>query len=227
MASFERGISIRIFWDMRLDYIIVLFFSLISLSASAQSILIDDDIADKELQIERCLQRMDVDYSTKYDARQFGLPAPDSLNLRNQYGNEVIACNYTAFDPADSGKGWYEKPATLYAMSKNTDHPKEAALLLDFMLNSKEWALLQGVEKGIPISHSALDYLEEAGMLTGLQYEASEVMANNINLREMDPRLELTDVIDAYIDACNLVLYDKATSDEAAAQFMTVCNESF
>ena len=67
MASFERGISIRIFWDMRLDYIIVLFFSLISLSASAQSILIDDDIADKELQIERCLQRMDVDYSTKYD----------------------------------------------------------------------------------------------------------------------------------------------------------------
>ena len=76
---------------MKLDYIILLIFSLISLSAGAQSIMIDDDIADKELQIERCLQRMDVDYSTKYDARQFGLPAPDSLNLKNQYGNEVIA----------------------------------------------------------------------------------------------------------------------------------------
>ena len=63
---------------MKLKYIVFLFFSLISLSAGAQSIMIDDDIADKELQIERCLQQMDVDYSTKYDARQFGLPAPDS-----------------------------------------------------------------------------------------------------------------------------------------------------
>ena len=153
--------------------------------------------------------------------------AVNYLGAAMDNGNEVIAVDYTAFDPADSGKGWYEKPATLYAMSKNTDHPKEAALLLDFMLNSKEWALLQGVEKGIPISHSALDYLEEAGMLTGLQYEASEVMANNLNLREMDPRLELTSVIDAFVDACDLVLYDKATADEAAAQFMAVCNESF
>ena len=76
---------------MKLKYIVFLFFSLISLSAGAQSIMIDDDISDKELQIERCLQQMDVDYSTKYDAQQFGLPAPDSLNLRNQYGNEVIA----------------------------------------------------------------------------------------------------------------------------------------
>ena len=76
---------------MKLKYIVFLFFSLISLSAGAQSIMIDDDIADKELQIERCLQQMDVDYSTKYDAQQFGLPTPDSLYLQNQYGNEVIA----------------------------------------------------------------------------------------------------------------------------------------
>ena len=76
---------------MKLKYIVFLFFSLISLSAGAQSIMIDDDISDKELQIERCLQQMDVDYSTKYDAQQFGLPTPDSLYLQNQYGNEVIA----------------------------------------------------------------------------------------------------------------------------------------
>ena len=76
---------------MKLKYIVFLFFSLISLSSGAQSIMIDDDISDKELQIERCLQQMDVDYSTKYDAQQFGLPTPDSLYLQNQYGNEVIA----------------------------------------------------------------------------------------------------------------------------------------
>ena len=76
---------------MRLGYILLLILNILGLSASAQSIVTDYNIADKELQIERCLQRMDMDYSTRYDARQFGLPNPDSLNLRNQYGNEVIA----------------------------------------------------------------------------------------------------------------------------------------
>ncbi len=100
-------------------------------------------------------------------------------------GDEVIAADYTAFSPADSGAGWYKKPATLYAMSKNTAHPDEAALLLDYLLNNKEMALLQGVEKGIPISKSAKDYLDEAGKLRGLQYEASVVMDDNSKLREM------------------------------------------
>ena len=43
------------------------------------------------MQIIKCLQQTDADYSAEYDARQFGLPTPDSINLRNQYGHEVIA----------------------------------------------------------------------------------------------------------------------------------------
>ena len=74
---------------MKLGYILLLLLNLFCLSVGAQVVSSDDYMADKELQIIRCLQRMDVDYSTKYDARQFGLPAPDSLNLRNQYGNDL------------------------------------------------------------------------------------------------------------------------------------------
>lgn len=133
-------------------------------------------------------------------------------------GDEVIAADYTAFSPDASGEGWYEKPATLYAMSKNTSHPEEAGMLLDFLLNNKEMALLQGVEKGIPISRSALDYLDEDGQLSGLQYEASVVMNNNDKLREMSPLLENTTLINEFNDACNLVLYNKVTAEEAAQQ---------
>lgn len=76
---------------MKIRHIIFLVFSLISLSVCGQSVLTDDNMADKELQIIRCLQRMDVDYTAEYEAWQFGLPTPDSLTLRNQYGDEVLA----------------------------------------------------------------------------------------------------------------------------------------
>ena len=76
---------------MKLGYILLSILCLFSLSAKAQSVGSDDYMADKELQIIKCLQRMDVDYSADYDAGQFGLPAPDSISLRNQYGNEVLA----------------------------------------------------------------------------------------------------------------------------------------
>ena len=142
-------------------------------------------------------------------------------------GNEVVAANYTAFTPEDSGAGWYEKPATLYAISKNTTHPEEAALLLDFLLNNKEMALLQGVEKGIPISKSAQEYLDEEGLLSGLQYEASVVMDSNTKLREMSPLLEDTDLINDFNDAANLVLFDKETSEEAAQQLFEMIGEEF
>ena len=133
-------------------------------------------------------------------------------------GFEVVAAPYTADSAHESGNGWYAKPATLYAISRNTQHPKEAALLLDFMLNSKEWAELQGVEKGIPLSASVRKILDEEGQLSGLQYEASLVMEENTHINPMDSTIENTTLIDAFIAACDEVLFDKATSAEAATE---------
>ncbi|MBD5158884.1 MAG: carbohydrate ABC transporter substrate-binding protein, partial [Ruminococcus sp.] len=70
-------------------------------------------------------------------------------------GVNIITADYTTLDGNNVGEGWYAKPATMYAVSKNTQHPEEAGLLLDFLMNSPEMAELQGVEKGIPLSNSA------------------------------------------------------------------------
>lgn len=142
-------------------------------------------------------------------------------------GDEVIPADYIAYPYLESGDGWYQKPATLYAMSKNTVHPEESAKLLDFLLNGREMALLQGVEKGIPISSSALKHLDEEGMLSGLQYDASVVMSSNNRLREMSSLIENTDLINTFLDACNLVLYDKATAEEAAQQLYDIYAEGY
>lgn len=79
---------------MNRNYIIIiltLLFNILGISVSAQETLMDDDMAEKEMQILRCLQRASVDYSAEFDAEQFGIPAPDTLNLKNEYRHEVLA----------------------------------------------------------------------------------------------------------------------------------------
>ena len=154
----------------------------------------------------------------------------DALNYFKEpiaAGDEIVAAPYTALSSERSGEGWYAKPATLYAVSKNTEHPKEAAELLDFMLNSHEWAELQGVEKGIPISASARQYLDDIGQLNGLQYEASLVMETNTLIKPMNSLVENADIYNEFIAACDLVLFDKTTSDEAAAQLYETYSRNY
>ena len=131
-------------------------------------------------------------------------------------GNDIVAAPYPHDAAHKSGDGWYAKPATLYAISKNTDHPKESAMLLDFLLNSAEMAELQGVEKGVPLSSKARETLLEKDMLNGLQYEASLNMEENKNIEQMNSYLEDSNLIDLFIAACDQVIFDKASSEDAA-----------
>lgn len=144
--------------------------------------------------------------------------AVNYLGAAMKNGNHVVSADYTAFTANQSGEGWYAKPATMYAISVNTEHPEESAVLLDFLLNSEEMALLQGIEKGIPLSSSAREYLEAEHMLTGLQYEASVKMEENTNLSPLHPFLEHTEIIDAFVESCNDLLYEKKTAEEASQE---------
>ena len=131
-------------------------------------------------------------------------------------GYEVEIGDYLTFDGKPLS-GWYAKPATMYAIGKNTDHPKEAAILLDFLLNSEEMALLQGLEKGIPLSEKAKAVLESNDMLYGIQYDAYEKMIEHADsIQVMSAYYENQDLIDAFYDACNEVYYEVTPLEDAA-----------
>ena len=88
-------------------------------------------------------------------------------------------------------------------------------------------AVLQGVEKGVPLSKSAQQTLIDEGMLEGLQYDASLCM-DSAPLGHMTPFVENSDLIDAFIAACNVVVYDKATAEDAAKELYTsIINSDF
>ena len=138
-------------------------------------------------------------------------------------GFEMVIADYPAADSARVGDGWYAKPATMYAISANTEHPKEAAMLLDFLVNSPEMAKLQGVEKGVPVSAAARTCLAENGMLTGIQYEAFLKMNEYTDsIAVVSPYLENADMIDDFRNACNAVLFEVTGIEEQAEELYEI-----
>lgn len=141
-------------------------------------------------------------------------------------GYEIVIADYTSKDGQNIGQGWYTKPATMLAISKNTEYPKESAMLLDFLLNSDENAKLQKIEKGIPISQSARKYLEENNLIEGLQYDAFLKMNEyQQNFKVLSPYFENADIMDAFMDSCNAVLYEKENKSDMAKAFLNKCSD--
>ncbi|MCQ2531377.1 MAG: ABC transporter substrate-binding protein [Saccharofermentans sp.] len=124
----------------------------------------------------------------------------------------------------EGGNGWYIKPATMFAISANCDNPEEAGRVLDYLLNSPEFIMLQGTERGIPVSVTALETLTENDMLSGVEYDAGKVMRDNMgSMVLINPMLENSDVQDAFKTYADMYLYGELSLDEAAAAL----NETF
>lgn len=128
-------------------------------------------------------------------------------------GFDMVVADY----PTINGnlKNWYAKPATMYAIRNASEHPEEAAILLDYLVNSSEMAEYQQIEKGIPISSSARDYLAKNDRLNGLQYDAFLKMTDfKDKLEPISPYFENEDLFDSFSNSCNEILYEKSDISE-------------
>lgn len=134
-------------------------------------------------------------------------------------GKTAVGDYLTAGDCARSG--WYIKPTSLYAVSKNTSDPELTAKLLNFLLNDPVMAELQGIEKGIPLSSSALETLSANDMLSGVPYEASrQVSQTDIELSLMPSELENSDTYKAFFEQFGLYFYGRVSAEQAALDFL-------
>lgn len=132
----------------------------------------------------------------------------DTMGQKSQVGPVPVIAGATQ-------TGWYVKPATMYAIGSNTEHAKEAGMLLDFLVNSEEMASLQGMEKGVPVSQKAKETLKQAGEMRGIQVEAEEVM-NQTDTKIMSPYYENSGLQQAFQSATNSMYYDNMPLEEAA-----------
>jgi len=143
------------------------------------------------------------------DASNYCTPLADT-------GAEPVVGEYLR-EPGAKRLGCYIKPATLYAISRDTSRPREAAMLLDFLLNSREMAVRQAAEKGIPISDAAYQVLEEEKMMNSYEHSAHDNMKEFQDEMElMMPVLENENVLDAFKEEADYYLYHKKSLGEVA-----------
>ena len=182
---------------MRLGYIVLIVLNLICLSVRAQSVEMDDNMADKELQIIRCLQRMDVDYSAEYDVWSFGIPAPDTLKLRNQYGDELQAFEICPAIPigivicisgidAPSVSAYYGHAREFYKMGY-------ATFLMDvrshIAIDDKRYEEVKDVQAVIDYIKSKMDYTNLPVVVMGV------AMGGTVAIRSMIESYDISAVI--------------------------------
>ncbi|MCR4579963.1 MAG: ABC transporter substrate-binding protein [Treponema sp.] len=117
--------------------------------------------------------------------------------------------------------GWYLKPACLFAIKKDCKNPEAAAMLINYLLNDQEFALLQKNEKGVPISNKSLTALMEAKQLESMQYTAlMKIRFNNDSINKMLPFMEDNNVILPFADNAYFYLMDQQSREEAASSFI-------
>lgn len=118
-------------------------------------------------------------------------------------------------DDSGNNSGWLIKPSVMYAISKDTKYPDEAAAFMNFLLNDEECAEILGTTRGIPSSHIAEKTLETKGKLVGLAQECDELLENTETVT-ISPYMELAQMKDFYNTAIEKVSYGKTDTATAA-----------
>ena len=74
----------------------------------------------------------------------------------------------------EGAKDLYQKPSMLHAASAKTEHPVEAAMLIDFLINDPITGEVFGTNRGLPASETALSGAKLEGLDAQIkEYEAS------------------------------------------------------
>lgn len=140
----------------------------------------------------------------------------------NKKGGNAFLGDFICKDDAENS-GWYLKPATMYAIKKNTDHPEAAAKLINFLLNDSDMSILQNCEKGIPASNKALTTLMEYGVLDSMEYEAlMRIRFRTDKLNQMLPVMENNRVIEIFIINSEKYFGGEMSLNECSK---TICSE--
>ncbi|GAA3757305.1 extracellular solute-binding protein [Spinactinospora alkalitolerans] len=140
--------------------------------------------------------------------------------IGNSAGRDLELLRYPG-ESEHERTGMFLKPAMYYSISAGTEHPEEAAMFVDFLLNDPEAAELILADRGLPAN------LEIREQITGDLPEADAQSAEFIAEISPDipdanpvPPLGAGEVVDIAKRINEELLFGNVTPDEAAAQFM-------
>ena len=110
--------------------------------------------------------------------------------------------------------GGFSKVSMGLAITKTCEHPAEAAMLINFLLNEKEGAEIMGSECGLPASKAGLEAAQASGKIKELVAEANGKVMAFVGF-QLDPLFEANDLkatgTGIYQEVFDTVDYDNAS----------------
>lgn len=140
--------------------------------------------------------------------------------IQEQSGQELVIGDYIKCGDHD---GVFSKISMSFAITASTEHPREAAELINFILNDPAAIEMEGTERGIPCSAIGKKVLDEKGLGDPLVKAANEKMSEAAAFA-MDPSVEDSD-LNANPDGIYFKVHGKLSSglitpEEAAKELM-------
>ncbi|WP_207648871.1 ABC transporter substrate-binding protein [Anaerobium acetethylicum] len=124
-------------------------------------------------------------------------------------------------------QGGFAKVSLAFAISEKTEHPKEAAMLINFLMNEEAGVKAMGSERGVPLSKKALELCETNGLLDATVAEANGKVLDWASFT-LDPMFEDAGLKGnpdgVYFDVMSGLSYGDYTVEDAAAELLDGIN---
>jgi multiple sugar transport system substrate-binding protein len=197
----------------------------------------DDKLAADFFQILLDMQESGAMPSREFDASRGVVGLEDSLIVTKQaamlllWSNQTAAVSAAAPDrdlaltqtpSAQPGvEGIYLKPSMFFSVAATSQHPAEAAMFIDYFLNSEAANEVLAAERGVPIAPTVRQALQPS--LPAIQQKIfdyiSQIEPTAAPIDPPDPPTHGKLISDVYNPLIDQLLYKQITPQEAAAQF--------
>jgi multiple sugar transport system substrate-binding protein len=121
--------------------------------------------------------------------------------------------------------GLFLKPAMHYSISARTEHPEEAALFLDFLLNQEDAADIIKRDRGLPANTLIRDHV--LADLSDAEQQAADFLAeieDELATPPPVPPVGAGEIVSIVQRINEEVLFDRLSPDEAAQRFLQEAN---
>ena len=198
----------------------------------------DDDALMEEI-FQKRLDQVEAGYLPTPDIANQASGTEDSLIVRKQaamvtYWSNAAASVANPMEDTikvtsffgDCDKGTYIKPSMFASISARTEHPDEAALLIDFITNNVDANKIMMAERGVPISQTIRDAIAD-----DLDVTAQSVFDLVAYMTEHAAPIDKPDpegageVVELLQELEEQLLYKQITPAEAAALFRVQATE--